>query len=173
MNELSEEELDEFEKRHPTGISSSEIVEVFEQRGFKFSEATLRKYVQLGLLPRSIRVGRKGKHKGSQGMYPASIIRQIQEIKRLLNENKTIDEIRNDYFLLRSDIETVEQSTERLFDRVEHAIDGKRDDATAEAMRRDLRLAREAAESLLDRLRSIEGRLAARADLVRDAAKTA
>ena len=34
----------------------------------KFSEATLRKYVQLGLLPRSVRVGRKGKHQGSQGI---------------------------------------------------------------------------------------------------------
>jgi DNA-binding transcriptional MerR regulator len=172
MSELSEEELDEFEKRHPNGISSTEIVEVFEQRGFKFSEATLRKYVQLGLLPRSIRVGRKGKHKGSQGMYPASIVRQIQEIKRLLNENKTIDEIRNEYFLLRSDIETVEQSTERLFDRVETAIEGRHNDATAEAMRRDLHLARDAAESLLERLRTIESRLATRADMLRDAAKT-
>jgi hypothetical protein len=171
MNELSTEELDEFEKRHPHGISSTEIVEVFEQRGLKFSEATLRKYVQLGLLPRSIRVGRKGKHKGSQGMYPASIVRQILEIKRLLNENKTIDEIRSEYFLLRSDIENVEQTTERLFDRVETAVSGKTDDATAEAMRRDLRSAREAAESLLDRLRSIEGRLVTRADLLRDAAK--
>lgn len=172
MSELSEEELDEFEKRHPNGISSNEIVEVFEQRGLKFSEATLRKYVQLGLLPRSIRVGRKGKHKGSQGMYPASIVRQIQEIKRLLAENKTIDEIRNEYFLLRSDIETVEQSTERLFDRVETAIEGKTNDATAEAMRRDLRAARDAADDLLERLRTIEGRLASRADLLRDAAKT-
>jgi DNA-binding transcriptional MerR regulator len=172
MSELSPEELDELEKRHPNGMSSAEIVEIFEQRGLKFSEATLRKYVQLGLLPRSIRVGRKGKYKGSQGMYPASIIRQIQEIKRLLSEHKTIDEIRNEYFLLRSDIETVEQSTERLFDRVEMAIKGRQNDATVEAVRRDLLVAREAAGSLLERLRMIESRLVTRAEMLRGAAKT-
>jgi len=37
------------------------LLDVFPPRGIRFSEATLRKYVQLGLLPRSVRVGQKGK----------------------------------------------------------------------------------------------------------------
>jgi hypothetical protein len=57
---LVEEELSEIERQWPGGLTSRQIVDVFTARGFRFSEATLRKYVQLGLLPRSIRVGRKG-----------------------------------------------------------------------------------------------------------------
>jgi hypothetical protein len=172
MEELSQSELDEIDRRHPQGISSTEIVELFEQRGIKFSEATLRKYVQLGLLPRSIRVGRKGMHQGSVGRYPSSIVGQILEIKRLLSEDKSIEEIRSDYFLLRSDIELVEQTTDRLFNRVEATLAGQVSDATAQAIRRDLRAAREAGASLLERLRDIEGRLSSRAEQVRRAAKT-
>src|SRR5678815_1690657 len=78
---LDDRELEEIEHSWPDGMTSRQIVDVFETRGIRFSEATLRKYVQLGLLPRSVRVGRKGKHQGSQGMYPARVVRQIQRIK--------------------------------------------------------------------------------------------
>ena len=64
-------ELAEIERSRPQGLTSRQIVDLFETRGIRFSEATLRKYVQLGLLPRSVRVGRKGKHRGSCGLYPA------------------------------------------------------------------------------------------------------
>ena len=40
--------------------------------------------MQLGLLPRSVRVGRKGKHRGSQGLYPATVVRQIELVRRLM-----------------------------------------------------------------------------------------
>src|SRR5262245_18528970 len=105
MQGLTDAVLDEVEKAHPDGITSQQIVELLEHHELKFSEATLRKYVQLGLLPRSVRVGRKGKNRGSQGRYPAGIVRQIVEIKRLLNDNYTIDEIRREYLLLRGEIE--------------------------------------------------------------------
>ncbi|MDP3276101.1 MAG: hypothetical protein Q8Q09_12955 [Deltaproteobacteria bacterium] len=173
MDGLSEEELGSLDVRFPSGIASHEIIEFFEKHGLKFSEATLRKYVQLGLLPRSVRVGMKGKNRGSQGLYPISIVPQILEIKRLLQENKSIDEIRGEYFLLRSDIESVDQTTQRLFERVDAAVLGKTNDAVAEVMKRDLRAAREAAATLLERLRSIETRLSTRADLARAAAKIA
>ena len=48
----------------------AQIVEAFTDAGVRLSEATFRKWVQLGLLPRSRRVGRKGKHQGSLGLYP-------------------------------------------------------------------------------------------------------
>ena len=51
---LEDRELDEIECSWPDGMTSRQIVDVFETRGIRFSEATLRKYVQLGLLPRSV-----------------------------------------------------------------------------------------------------------------------
>ena len=57
-------------RSYPDGLSTQQIVELFAVEGERLSEATFRKYVQLGLLPRSVRVGRKGKHRGSQGRYP-------------------------------------------------------------------------------------------------------
>src|SRR6266508_6832365 len=98
---LDEREIAEIERTWPDGLTSRQIVDMFETRGVRFSEATLRKYVQLGLLPRSVRVGRKGKHQGSQGMYPASVIRQIQRIKEMMAQDYTIEEIQREFLFVR------------------------------------------------------------------------
>jgi hypothetical protein len=74
---LADRDLDAIERAHPEGMSSAQVVEVFRARGLKLSEATFRKYVQLGLLPRSRRVGRKGKHQGSMGLYPSVVVRRV------------------------------------------------------------------------------------------------
>src|SRR5215813_3207185 len=87
------DEFDRLETEHPQGLSAGQIVEFFAPRGVKLAQATFRKYVQLGLLPRSKRVGQKGKHKGSQGIYPVSTIRRIVEIKTLMEGNLTLEEI--------------------------------------------------------------------------------
>lgn len=89
MARIPEEELDRIEREHDSGISSQEILEAFAKHGIKFSEATLRKYVQLGLLPHSVRVGKKGKHQGSQGMYPASVVRRVERIKEMMADDYT------------------------------------------------------------------------------------
>ena len=68
MNAINEATLSRIEKQHAGGLTSAEILDVFASHDIPLSEATLRKYVQLGLLPRSVRVGRKGKHQGSQGL---------------------------------------------------------------------------------------------------------
>lgn len=86
-------DLARFEREHPAGATSQEIIAFLRKRGVRFSEATLRKYVQLGLLPRSRRVGSKGKHQGSWGLYPAWTARQATTIKQLLAEGRTIEEI--------------------------------------------------------------------------------
>ena len=93
VNYFREEELCEIEAKNADGLSSGEIVGLLTERGFKFSEATLRKYVQLGLLPRSRRVGSKGKHKGSKGVYPVGTVRQINEIKSMMDLDLTIEQI--------------------------------------------------------------------------------
>src|SRR5678816_2321292 len=90
---LPERELAEIERKYPEGLSAAQIVETFRVRAIKLSEATFRKYVQQGLLPRSRRVGKKGKHQGSMGLYPASAVRRINEIKRMMAESYTIEEI--------------------------------------------------------------------------------
>src|SRR6185503_20086322 len=80
---IDEAMLIRIEREHAAGLSSAEILDVFAVHGIQLSEATLRKYVQLGLLPRSVRVGRKGKHQGSQGVYPVQVVRQILHIKQM------------------------------------------------------------------------------------------
>src|SRR5437660_12342085 len=104
-----------MEREHEGGFSSAEILAVLERHGIKFSEATLRKYVQLGLLPRSVRVGRKGKHQGSQGMYPAAVVRQIQRIRDMMAEDYTIEEIQKELLFVRGDIEDLERSISKVF----------------------------------------------------------
>src|SRR5690606_34982714 len=70
VKRISEMNLDKIEEAQADGLTSRQILDIFEAHGISLSEATLRKYVQLGLLPRSVRVGSKGKHQGSKGMYP-------------------------------------------------------------------------------------------------------
>src|SRR5688572_18547360 len=149
MDGIADAVLDEVEKAHPDGIPSQEILTFLEKHGIKFSEATLRKYVQLGLLPRSVRVGRKGKHRGSQGLYPVTTVRQILEIKRLLSEDYTIEEIRREYFLLRGEIETLEHRLGQLFDGIEVALKARPDDTATEHVKRDLKDVRAAAGGLI------------------------
>src|SRR5436853_7942092 len=90
---LEDREIEEIERAWPNGLTSRQIVDVFETRGIRFSEATLRKYVKLGLLTRSVRVGRKGKHRGSCGIYTAHVIRRVNAEKWMDAEERTLQEI--------------------------------------------------------------------------------
>jgi len=60
MPQRESDEFDALELQYAQGISAGQIVEFFAPRGVKLAQATFRKYVQLGLLPRSRRVGEKG-----------------------------------------------------------------------------------------------------------------
>ena len=77
MSPIDDGTLTNLERQYAAGLTSGDLIDVCASHGIQLSEATLRKYVQLGLLPRSVRVGRKGKHKGSLGLYPARAIRQL------------------------------------------------------------------------------------------------
>jgi hypothetical protein len=101
---LGEEELDEIERQSPEGLTSRQIVDVFTARGIRFSEATLRKYVQLGLLPRSVRVGRKGKHRGSCGIYPANVVRRVNQVRAMMAADLTIEDIQRSFVRFKEDI---------------------------------------------------------------------
>src|SRR3954469_15293918 len=126
---LEEREIDEIERAWPNGMTSRQIVDVFETRGIRFSEATLRKYVQLGLLPRSVRVGRKGKHRGSCGVYPAHVIRRVNAVKGMMAEDRTIEEIQRSFARFKDDIDTVEKDLRDLIASFERKAKGPSRDA--------------------------------------------
>ena len=122
---MAQRELDVFdalEAEHPKGISALQIVEFFAPRGVKLAQATFRKYVQLGLLPRSRRVGEKGKHRGSKGLYPASAARRIHVIKALMDEGMTLEDIRHSFIFFRGQLDGVERSLDELFAALEKAV---------------------------------------------------
>ena len=111
---LRADEVERVERERAGGITSREVVRLFEAKGAKLSESTFRKYVQVGLLPRSRRVGRKGKHTGSTGLYPVEVVRRINLIKRMMIEGMTIEDIRGSFVALKNRLEDVEHGFEAL-----------------------------------------------------------
>src|SRR3954470_10690787 len=157
---LDDAELAEIERAHPQGLTSRQIVDLFEGRGIRFSEATLRKYVQLGLLPRSVRVGRKGKHRGSCGLYPANVIRRVNVVKGMMAEDRTIEEIQRSFARFKDNIEGVEKDLRDLIAGFEReakaptvAADGRRE------LEREITEAKRAAGDLVRRIATLERRI--------------
>jgi hypothetical protein len=169
VDRLDESTLTDLERKHESGLTSAEILRLLEEHGVKFSEATLRKYVQLGLLPRSVRVGRKGKHQGSQGMYPAAVIRQILRIKEMMADDLTIEQIQREFLFVRGDIEELERLVGRIFENLGRAA-RERAQSGGRPLTSDLAGARSLARELVHKLESIEARLTARAEIARSAA---
>jgi len=114
MDFLNLAEIEQIETERAAGITSGEVVRIFEARGARLSASTFRKYVQLGLLPRSRRVGRKGKHSGSTGLYPASVVRRIAVIKRMMAAGYTVEDIQGSFVTLRNQLEDVEKGLRDL-----------------------------------------------------------
>ncbi|KYF65258.1 hypothetical protein BE15_05980 [Sorangium cellulosum] len=172
MQRIPEDVLDRIEREHAQGITSSDILELFATHGIKFSEATLRKYVQLGLLPRSVRVGRKGKHQGSQGMYPATVVRQVQRIKEMMAQDYTIEEIQREFLFVRGDIEELERAMTKVFNALRDAAKDRRSETSGRAIAQDLASAESLARELVAKLSLIEERLMAQARLTKQAASS-
>jgi DNA-binding transcriptional MerR regulator len=112
---LKPDELAQIERDYPSGLSARAILEIFRPRGVRLSEATFRKYVQAGLLPRSVRVGRKGKHRGSQGIYPVEAVRRINAIKMMMAQGHTIEEIRRSFVFFKNQLDQVERDLGHVF----------------------------------------------------------
>src|SRR4029079_16960030 len=169
---MDEATLTRIEKDHAPGLTSAEILDLFAQGGVHLTEATLRKYVQLGLLPRSVRVGRKGKHQGSQGMYPSGVVRQIQRIKEMMAQDYTIEEIQREFLFVRGDIEELERTLSKIFDTLKDAAKERRSDTSGRAISNDLTTAESLAKELVAKLSMIEERLMAQARLSKQAASS-
>lgn len=154
--------LSQLEREYAAGLTSVEILDVFASHDVSLSEATLRKYVQIGLLPRSVRVGRKGKHQGSQGVYPVSVIRQILLIKQMMAESYTIEQIKREFLFIRNDIEQLEQMLSRIFKKLEGVLKERKQERSAQAVHRDVLDARGVSKDLMARLVAIEDKLTKR-----------
>ena len=159
---IDDSTLSQLERKYAAGLTSVEILDVFASHDVSLSEATLRKYVQLGLLPRSVRVGRKGKHQGSQGVYPVSVVRQILRIKQMMAESYTIEQIQREFLFIRNDVEQLEQMLSRIFKKLEGVLKERKQERSAQAVHRDVLDARGVSKDLMARLASIEDKLTKR-----------
>jgi DNA-binding transcriptional MerR regulator len=113
---LEPEELERIERDFAGGLPARQILEIFQPRGVQLSEATFRKYVQVGLLPRSRRVGRKGKHQGSRGLYPVESVRRINAIKKMMAEGHTLEDIKRSFLFHKNHIDQLERDLSEMFD---------------------------------------------------------
>ena len=154
--------LSQLERKYAGGLTSVEILDVFASHDVSLSEATLRKYVQLGLLPRSVRVGRKGKHQGSQGVYPVGVVRQILRIKQMMAESYTIEQIQREFLFIRNDVEQLEQMLSRIFKKLDGVLKERKQERSAQAVHRDVLDARGISKDLMARLIAIEDKLTKR-----------
>jgi DNA-binding transcriptional MerR regulator len=157
MDFLDLNEIERVERERAAGITSGEVVRMFEAKGARLSPSTFRKYVQVGLLPRSRRVGRKGKHTGSTGLYPVSVVRRIAVIKRMMAEGYTVEDIRGSFVTVANRIEDVEKGLAELVAEL-----GKK--ARVHPRRRqfveELERAEREARRALDRLEKVGGAVA-------------
>jgi DNA-binding transcriptional MerR regulator len=157
---LLEDELIEIERQCASGLTSRQIVDVFIARGLRFSEATLRKYVQLGLLPRSVRVGRKGKHRGSCGIYPAEVVRRVNQVRAMMAADLTIEEIQRSFAQFKEEIERVEKGVRELIAGFEREAKGPHvDPERRSAIEAEIVAAKQAAGELIRRISGVEASL--------------
>lgn len=154
---LNEPDLKRIERAHPDGLTSAQIISIFQARGARLSEATFRKYVQLGLLPRCKRVGSKGKHKGSHGIYPCATVRRINAIKNMMARSYTIEEIQRSFSNFKQKIDEIELSLDDLFKGFERELARPRfDHSKSRSLNQDIDKARKLASDLLRRVIQIE-----------------
>jgi len=160
---LSAEEIDEVERElGARGITAAEVLELFRSRGVRLSEGTFRKYVQAGLLPRSRRVGTKGKHRGSRGIYPVAVVRRLNAIKAMMAEGMTLEDIRGSFLFLRGELDAVEAGVAEITARLEAAIDETPlAPRQRERMELDLERVRGLAARLTERIEKLAGRIVA------------
>jgi DNA-binding transcriptional MerR regulator len=171
MHLLETKQLADIERDHAGGLPAQTIVEIFKPLGVRLSEATFRKYVQVGLLPRSRRVGRKGKHQGSRGLYPVGTVRRLNLIKKMMAEGLTLDEIRRSFVYYRNEIEELERVLDGVLAGHEREL-GARPLApeVKRHLEREVLAARESGKKLVRQLERIASRLVAGGHAVNGAA---
>lgn len=164
MRLLDTQQLAQIERDHAGGLPARTIVDIFKPLGVRLSEATFRKYVQVGLLPRSRRVGRKGKHRGSQGLYPVNAVRRVNLIKKMMAEGLTLEEIRRSFVYYRNEIEELERVLDSVLARHEQELGARPlPPEIRQCVEREVLAARRSGKRLVRQLERIASRLVASA----------
>jgi len=159
---LKADDLSAIEKTFEHGITAVQIVDAFTSRGIKFSEASFRKYVQQGLLPRSRRIGRKGKHRGSLGVYPSKTVRRINTVKELMADGYTIEEIQGQFLLYTDLVEGVAENLHDLCTKLATDLgDSDRDAAERKDIEREIADTRRDGDKVVARLETLTRQVAA------------
>jgi hypothetical protein len=109
-------------------------------------------------------VGKKGKNRGSQGLYPTSTVRQVQLIRSLMGQGFTIEEIQGRFLFVGADIGALSKDLERVLSQLERTVGGG-----SSLARREIDEARALSSALVEKLRAIERRLTMQARLDRAA----
>ena len=157
---LDEKVLTEIEQGSPAGLTAAQIIEAFIRRGIHLSEATFRKYVQLGLLGRSRRIGRKGKHQGSMGVYAATTVRRVNAIKQMMAAHYTIEDIQRSFLRFTEEIEAQKRGIAQLLDGFTAELGaGQFPAERRRALSREIEAARALAEQLGQQVESLERQL--------------
>ena len=123
MELLRPEEIERIERDYAAGLPARVIVDAFVSKGARLSEATFRKYVQAGLLPRSRRVGKKGKHQGSQGLYPVSSVRRMNAIRQMMAQGLTLEDIKASFVVSRNHLDSADTELTCVFDGYERHLE--------------------------------------------------
>lgn len=122
---LSPRDIADIEKAHAEGLSSKQIITLLTDHGEHLTEATLRKYVQLGLLPRSRRVGQKGKHRGSRGIYPIEVVRRLHELRRAMTSGETLESLARATHAVRAKLASARVSVLEVLDAADVDVDAR------------------------------------------------
>ena len=150
-------ELKKIAQTFPEGISSDEIVRIFKERGFRFSEATFRKYVQMGLVERCRRVGRKGKHRGSRGLYPVATLERINSIKSMISGEMTLDQLKSSYFQIRRRAEEADRILLEMLQELTRKEEGREHPEKQDALlRKELETIGKQMRRMIARLEGLE-----------------
>ena len=164
MDLLRPEEIERIERDHARGVSARVIVDAFAERGVRLSEATFRKYVQAGLLPRSRRVGRKGKHRGSQGLYPVEAVRRINAIKKMMAAGLTLEDIKGSFVVLKNHLDLAHRELNDVFEGLERTLDERGDaERHDRELLNQLRTLRERTHKLVDEVARLGSTVTAKA----------
>lgn len=157
---LLEADLADLEQKHPEGMTLSQVLSAFGEHGINLSEATFRKYVQLGLLGRSRRVGRKGKHQGSLGMYPATTVRRLNTIRQMLAAHYTIEDIQRSFLRFADEIDGLQRVLGGLLDGLSRELErGQFSADRRRAMSKEVVAIRKLGSDVVQRIEALEREL--------------
>ncbi len=160
MAHVAEEDIETIERRFPEGVTSAQVIAFFQDRGVRLSEATFRRYVQLDLLPRCRRVGRLGRHRGSEGIYPIGVVRRLNEVKRHLDEDFSVEDMRRMFRVSEDDFQAVKAAVGRVAAAAGDEVAGRPDAVLARQVAEML----EAAGRLETKMREVAAHLVRRCE---------